>query len=286
MAETQNNESSQAQGLRQVLVARRGMVAAAAWLVVLALVLTAATFAWFSGSRFTNVTPVAHTVSEEAYDLLIGPSEAGPFDVQCTLDAADKTLYPVSTADLSNFWRATFQNANGITTEYANCTSQLGEYTLTGTFYLKGSQAPLAVYLYQSQMSVSADPQLLAALRLGFIVQSQSGMQTYIFSCDDLGNTAQAATRRTTAQSNVVVSGQGSWSYVADPAFSIGSHTMDGQGNTPVARAGAQPLFTLGAGEVASVRYFVYMEGCDENCITEAQAKNLSLQFAFAGAKA
>lgn len=286
MSEPANNEKHTAEGLRQVLVARRGMVAAAAWLVVLALVLTAATFAWFSGSRFTNVTPVAHTVSEEGYDLLISSSEGGPFDTQCTLAAADKTLYPVSTADLTSFWRATFQNASGVTTDYANCTSQLDEYALTGTFYLKGSQAPLAVYLYQSQMSVSADLQLLAALRVGFVVQSQSGTHTYIFSCDDLGNTSQATSRRTTAQDGVVVGGSGSWSYVSDPAQAIGARTMDGSGTTPVARAGAQPLFTLAANEVASVRYFVYMEGCDVNCITEAQAKNLTLQFAFAGAKA
>ena len=61
---------------------------------------------------------------------------------------------------------------------------------------------------------------------------------------------------------------------------------MEGSGNTPTARAGATPLFTLGANEVASVRYFVYMEGCDANCINEAQSKDISLQFAFAGAKA
>lgn len=36
------------------------MVAAAAWMLVLVTVLSAATYAWFSNSRFTNVTPVAH----------------------------------------------------------------------------------------------------------------------------------------------------------------------------------------------------------------------------------
>lgn len=241
MAESKDNQRSER--LRSILAARRGMVGAAAWLVVLALVLSAATFAWFSGSRFTNVTPVAHTVSEDGYDLLISANEGGPFDTTCQLSAADKTLYPISTADLSTFWRATFQNASGITTDYANCTSQLNDYALTGTFYLKGAASPLAVYLYLSQMSVSADPQLLAAARVGFIVQSASGTHTFIFSCD-------------------------------------------GSGNSPVLRSGAQPLFTLGANEVASVRYFVYMEGCDANCITEAQSKNFTLQFAFAGAKA
>ena len=121
---------------------------------------------------------------------------------------------------------------------------------------------------------------------MGFIIQSSSGTQSYIFQCDDLGDTSGAAQQRTTAQSDVVVSGQGSWSYAADPARSISAYSMDGSGNTPTARSGAAPLFTLGADEVASVRYFVYMEGCDANCIGEAQSKNISLQFAFAGAKA
>ena len=272
--------------LHDAFSARKRMVAAAAWLAVLVLVLSAATFAWFSNSRFTNVTPAAHTVSEDGYDLLISASEQGPFSERCQLASADKTLYPVSTADLSDFWCAAFQNAAGITTDYANCTSELGEYALTGTFYLKGSSLPLAVYLYPSQMSVSADSQLLAAARVGFIVQSSAGTQSYIFRCDDLGDTSGAAQQRTTAQSDVVVSGQGSWSYVADPAQSVSAYSMDGSGDTPTARSGAAPLFTLGADEVASVRYFVYMEGCDANCIGEAQSKAVSLQFAFAGAKA
>lgn len=111
---------------------------------------------------------------------------------------------------MTSFWRGTFQNANGITTEYANCTANVDDYALTGTFYLKGSSAPLAVYLYQSQMNVTNDPQLLAALRVGFIIEGSSGSQTYIFSRHDLGNTAGATSRRTTAQDGVVVSGVGS----------------------------------------------------------------------------
>ena len=63
-------------------------------------------------------------------------------------------------------------------------------------------------------------------------------------------------------------------------------NSMDGTGDTPTARAGATPICTLAANEVASVRYVVYMEGCDANCIGEAQSKAVSLQFAFAGAKA
>ena len=263
------------------------MVAAAAWMLVLVAALSAATYAWFSNSRYTNVTPVAHTVSDEGSDLQIGLSANGPWDTTATLAAADKTLYPISTADLSRFWRGTFQNAAGITTDYADCTAQLDDYALSGTLYLKGSDSALNVYLYQGQMSVTSDPQLLAALRLGLVITTQSGTQTHIFTCDDLGNTAGATSRRTTAQDGVVVAaGASGWTYAADPARAISAFSMDGTGDTPTARAGATPICTLAANEVASVRYVVYMEGCDANCIDEAQARDVVLQLAFAAAKA
>ena len=95
--------------IKDILSSRRRMVAAAAWMLVLVAALSAATYAWFSNSRYTNVTPVAHTVSDESSDLQIGLSANGPWDTTATLAVADKTLYPISTADLSRFWRGTFQ---------------------------------------------------------------------------------------------------------------------------------------------------------------------------------
>ena len=265
---------------------KREVLVPAVAIVLIALALTAATFAWFSSSRATNVTPSAHAVSESGYDLAIGTSANGPFDATCTLSSSEKTLYPVSTADLSSWWRASFQNANGITTDYSNCTASIDDCVLSGTLYLKASSAPLAVYWYPGKMSLASDSQLLACLRLGVVITSSAGTQTLIFACDDLGSTAGASSKATTAQDGVVVQGAGSWAYAADPARSISSYSMNGDGDAPSARAGAEPLVTLAANEVAAVQYFVYMEGCDANCINEAQARDLSLQLAFAAAKA
>ena len=270
-----------------VTAAHRQIAGIAFTMIVLALSLSAATYAWFSSSRFTNVTPTAHSVSDSSSDLLISLSANGPWDKECALDAADKTLYPVSTADLSSFWCATFQNPAGINTDYANYGSSASNYVLEGTFYLQCGGSSLNVFLLPEQMSVSSDPQLIAALRVGMIIESSSGSSTYIFTCDDLGSTAGATSRRTTARSGVVVSGSGSWSYVADPAVSMSSYAADASGDDSVsARSGATPLVTLSSNEVATVRYFVYMEGCDENCIDEAQSRNLQLKFAFGATKA
>ena len=192
------------------------MVAAAAWILVLVAALSAATYAWFSNSRYTNVTPVAHTVSDESSDLQIGLSANGPWDTTAALAAADKTLYPISTSDLSRFWRGTFQR-RGHHDRLRDCTAQLDGYALSGALYLKGGDSALSVYLYPGQMSVTSDPQLLAALRLGLVITTQSGTQTHIFTCDDLGSTAGATSRRTTAQDGVVVAaGASGWTYTAD----------------------------------------------------------------------
>ena len=130
-------------------------------------------------------------------------------------------------------------------------------------------------------MSVTSDPQLLAALRLGLVITTRSGTQTHIFTCDDLGSTAGCHQQTYHAQDGVVVAvGASGWTYTADPARAISAYSMDGTGDTPTARAGATPICTLTANEVASVRYVVYMEGCDANCIDEAQARDVVLQLA------
>ncbi len=255
---------------------------AAVWVLLLAVALTAVTFAWFSSSRHTNVTPSAHTVSSDSGDLLISASESGPFDTTCELAAAEKDLYPVSTADLSSFWRSSFQNAAGITTDYEPATASVDDYVLSGDVYLKADSQALDIYLYTPGMSVSSDPQLLASLRLGLVMETAAGAQTHIFTCDALGDTSGATSTLTTAEEGMVVSGDASWSYVADPAVAMGTFAMEGSEDSPTVSAGASPLARLSAGEVARVRYFVYMEGCDANCANEAQAKDVTLQLAFA----
>lgn len=261
----------------------RRLAGAAVWVLLLAGALTAVTFAWFSSSRHTNVTPSAHTVSSDSGDLLISASESGTFDTTCDLTAAEKTLYPVSTADLTNFWRSSFQNAAGITTDYALATTAADHYLLSGEVYLQAGSQALDIYLYTPGMSVSSDAQLLASLRLGLVLETASGTQTHIFTCDALGDTSGATSRVTTPQEGVVVSGDASWSYVADPAVAMGAYAMEGSEDSPSVASGAAALATLAANETARVRYFVYMEGCDANCANEAQAQDVTLQLAFGG---
>ena len=47
--------------------------------------------------------------------------------------------------------------------------------------------------------------------------------------------------------------------------------------------AGAKALMTLKAEEVATVEYWLYLEGCDPNCYNPVQSKDIALQLGFAG---
>ncbi len=278
------SNAKSSEGMRRL---RRKKAVLAVWLVLLALTLVVSTYAWFTGNRYTNVVPESHTVSGEGADLLISTDPDGPFGSSALIATErDKILYPVSTMDLANFWQGGLQDADGITRDYNNISDVASTYCLTGALYLRGSgTSAIGVYLFPSGMSVTSDPQLLSCLRLGLVISGQD-IETvrYIFALDDLGDTSGVSERATTAQTGVVVGGSDAWSYGSDPAANINDYSMaDSGNNTPVARAGAKKLFTLPANATVNVDYYLYMEGCDVNCIEAAQSKDVHLQFAFAG---
>ena len=81
------------------------------------------------------------------------------------------------------------------------------------------------------------------------------------------------------------IGGSGEASYVSDPSEEISvylAQTAGGEEYTP----GSQALVTLQADEVASVEYWLYLEGCDEQCINAAQSRPTALALAFAGVDA
>ena len=254
-------------------------------LVILS-VLSAATFAWFTFSNDTNVTPISGTVSRGEGSLLISDSPTGPFDVTCVLpyESTGDALYPVSTADLASFY-APLAQTGGIVTAYRDATDDVNARTLHGRVYLKAEVVDCDVCFWPASLSFGADEQALAAMRLGLRISTVSGVHTYIFRLDEFGATGAAAAQRTTAQAGVVVSGigpDGAPVYTADPAALTGPYSATVTEESII--AGAAKLCTLLADEVATVEYWLYLEGCDENCINVVQSRDVALQLGFAGA--
>ena len=249
-------------------------------------------YAWFtlSGMASTNVTPIGGSISNGDATLLISASQSGPFDKSCelVLDGNPDTLKPLSTADLNHFYRATAQNQNGIAVLYEAADDRVNGDALHGTVYLKCENAPCDVYFDAENLNVGSDAQALAAMRLGLRITSTSGISTYLFRLDELGSTAGAQSKATIpAVSSVVssISSGGQATYVSDPSTAI-SQYMAQKNSLDKYDVGASVLVSLQTDEVASVEYWLYLEGCDEQCFNPVQNRASELSLAFAGVDA
>lgn len=258
------------------------------WILFLIIAAVGTTYAWFTvtGMPSTNITPMAGTVSEGDTNLLISNSYGGPFDKTCelVLDGNPGSLRPLSTADLTHFYRSAAQNNEGITVLYANADNRVDQDALHGTVYLQCQNASCDVYFNRDELNLGSDAQALAAMRLGMRITSSAGTQTLIFRLDDMGATGGAQSARTIASAGSVVAsiaGSGEPVYTSDPSQGIGGYMAQTNGNAY--NPGSQKLMTLQAEEVATVEYWLYLEGCDDQCINSVQNRASQLRLAFAG---
>lgn len=260
----------------------------AAWIVVILALLVGGTYAWFSFSAATNVTPVSGTISEGAANLLISNSESGEFDTECAivLDEPVETLSPISTTDLQSFYIATAQNRKGISILFQDVTEKAGTMAMHGKVYLKSEGSECEVYFFRSGLSFGEDTQALAAMRLGMRITTQREAKDYIFLLDEMGGSGAQAFQTVPDNGTVVASvdGNGKASFASDPAVSMGPYMAIDEGvEDEEPQPGETPLCILETDEIAAVEFWLYLEGCDENCITEVQSKDIDLQLAFAG---
>ena len=258
------------------------------WILFLIIAAVGTTYAWFTvtGMPSTNITPMAGTVSKGDTNLLISNNYGGPFDKTCELVFSGNpgSLRPLSTADLTHFYRSAAQNNEGITVLYANADNRVDQDALHGTVYLQCQNASCDVYFNRDELNLGSDAQALAAMRLGMRITSSSGTQTLIFRLDDMGSTGGTQSARTIASAGSVVAsiaGSGEPVYTSDPSQGIGGYMAQTNGNAY--NPGSQKLMTLQADEVATVEYWLYLEGCDDQCINSVQNRASQLRLAFAG---
>ena len=262
-----------------------------AWLGLLLILVGGATYAWFTFNPYTNVEPMSSTVSDGDIALLISSEADGSFETKCVLpNSVSGNLQPISTADLRNFFTNVKQNRQGITVSYQNAANRVETDTIHGKLYLRSLKDDCEVFFYRNGMYFGDDPQVLAALRLGLLIKVGGNERYYIFDLDDMLNTQSAQKLQTTEQERVVVSSvsdQGKPNYQTDPARDLRAYfAVPSEDSKGLPKAGAQALCTIQAGEIATVEYWLYLEGCDENCTNEVQDCEASLQLSFAGVSA
>lgn len=264
-------------------------VTAVSWILILAVTLTSATYAWFTVNAVTNVEPLEDSVGQGDMNLLISSSPDGPFDRQCQLklQGNPEEMIPVSTADLNRFYEASAQNTKGIASLYRDVTDKLDTLAVHGKVYLKSEYGDCDVYLRRTSLDFGTDAQMLSAMRFGMKINTRAGMVNKIFRLDDLGNTGGAVSQVTIAQQGSVVSSAdtgGAASLTSDPSVALTDYLAVENGNDDeMPRKGSQSLCRLSSDEVASVEFWLYLEGCDENCVNQVQQRNAAIKFGFAG---
>ena len=231
------------------------------------------------------------TISKGNSSLLISNSESGPFDKTCelVLSGNPESLKPLSTENLEKFFRAVAQNKKGIATLYTNATSSVDQDAIHGTVYLQCKNAPCKVYFNRENLKLGDDAQALAAMRLGMKITSHEGTSTFIWKLDELGNTSGAETTRTITQDSAVVSAvsdSGQPTYVTDSSQGISEYMAENGDTEGTYKDGSQSLMQLNEDEVATVEYWLYLEGCDEQCINAVQSRASEIQLGFAGVDA
>ena len=256
------------------------------WVVLSLLAVAGVTYAWFTFHPATNVEPISSTISDGEVCLLISKDPREEFLTKCTLpQSVSGDLEPVSTANLENFYTANLQNRQGISVKFRECQEELNTYVIHGTLYLKSLKDHCNVYFNRNGMDFGNDVQALAALRLGIKFTTEKGVSTYIFSLNEFGNVASAESVQTTAQTNVVIGSlapDGTPNYINDPSRGM-SDFFATVGIARLPAAGRQALCTIEADEIATVEYWLYLEGCDENCINAVQEREALVQLSFAG---
>lgn len=262
---------------------RRTAYIALVWVLIAVIAVSGATYAWFTFFATTNVTPIRGRIGG-GKTLLISANPDGPFRPSCDLVLSDEVtlLEPVSTANLTDWYAAAAQSYNGITDLFYRVENPYSRI-MHGYVYILCEDEPSEVYLFRDGFEVGGTPIVWASGRLGMRITTRAGSYTRVFALDELGDTSGADALHTVNGEGVIsgVSRDGYASFAPDPAQRFAPFFATGSEDEPV--PGDTPLFTIEDGETVRIEYFVWLEGCDDNCLEGVFAGDMSLELAFVG---
>lgn len=270
---------------------KKQMGAAIAMVLVAAVALGSATFAWFVNNTKVTADKVSVT-AKAANTLLISHDNENAWGTTAKFKAEEATEFvPVSTIDATSFYKdSKWATETGAT--------QKGEYTavefttadaakdyFTDTFKIKSSQ-DCGLYLddeTEFTMENSGDADTLKSMRLALVV----GNKTFFYQVDDgaieaAGNSynttlvsldadgVKKAISNTTAAAEIAADNLSSGSVISLAGGSVAA-PVD---NTTMVDAttadptGAKKLCDLTANQEQEVKVYIWMEGCDYDCNT------------------
>ena len=255
--------------------------------VLTALLLTSATFAWFSANRKVNTNQVFTRAGSNMLELKISRSN-DPFlperNNELALDPYVDKLLPVSTANLLDF----FYNPMTVD-DYAKSFEKVKDESMYyhETVYLQAQNKGLPegsyvnLYLDNTEIPIveTVDGELLTAARLGLVFDSEPVILK--LSNVDKGSSNTMVGGTPIGSNKVLSYANGSTEIIAvkDPAIPLEDVQLTKKGE-----AGKVSLGKMKLDEIYRLDIYFYLEGCDPDCISETVAMDsAALNLAFYG---
>lgn len=274
---------------------RQAVLAVFSVLIVLVLA-SAVTFAWFTSNQQVSTSRAEARTGEENVELLLSSTGGADFrgsseaDISQVNNADSECLMPVSTSDLNTFFTAT-SFRSGAADRFSVLDNDNDYYH--GKIYLRASAggnyssgSRMALYLDQSIESGGVlaqkdeDSYLLNAARLGLSIDGRN----YIFYLSDETNAEGDRERNTNLNGTLLAEGMvlsgsnASVSAVPDPAVSLSSYAVGDEGTNV-----GEPLCYLELDRIYEMDVYFYLEGCDPDCCDSIFFHGSDLHLAFYG---
>lgn len=265
-------------------------------MLIIAMSLTTATYAWFTSSRVVHTDRVVSQSSTDTVELLVSSTGGDDFHgsneavITRVNNTATDELMPVSTADLKNF----VYNDGSVESMAVHFARSDGEYYYHGRIYLRADavnhrdEDKLALYFDESDdkgpLFQSNADSVLNALRLGITIDGET---FYIFRVSDESNPGQNRVLNTRLNgvelggNQVIDSSQDTLRAVSDPSVPLMEYMVDRDGTTKGNTI--KPILLMDLNRVYTLDIYVYLEGCDPDCSEAVQLGNLDFYLAFYG---
>ena len=265
----------------EVKTLKKSFVMAILSLLLLLVIATGATYAWFTNNMKVNTNSVSVHSDTSKLVLELGDADRGSWSQQGDASLASTangavTLYPVSTFDLNGFAACAQNNSAGDATVFEQAKDNGSAFyhgwidlrpTITGTGASKVA-GKVNLYLAESLAPQGADAELLRAARVGIKISSGNQvLATNIFELDS-SDSGHRGEHPTTAPAGLAGYADGmllGWqnsqlacgtNVTQDPA----AFTLD---TSETATRPQNTLATLALGQTYRLDIYYYIEGTD-----------------------
>ena len=265
---------------------KKQLGAAIAMVLVAAIALGAATFAWFVNNNAVTATGVDVSTSSAVPNLYINSTGQTTGEMSTKDNNNPSLLYPVSTNDAVNFYETKHWTSgtgnNAVADQYQSAIARESDKNVYAdyTFTLGVSNGKMNVYFDSSDIAttLAANTQMGTAGR--FAIKFGDGEWKLFKVKGNATNNGYYTDKAATEDTDYWVTGAGDSTKVIKAGYTNMakySGSVDGQGQVQIDK-GVDPLATIDStkneGKV-TVTVRVWYEGCDKDCVSENAQKGI-----------